>query len=61
MHALVRGPESLLPRPFARYRALKGAKPDAAGHAEPNSSLFPCGGVCVATAPMRRWAKSRRT
>jgi len=24
VHALVRGTESLLPRPFARFRALKG-------------------------------------
>ena len=27
MHALVRGTASLLPRPFARWRALKGNHP----------------------------------
>jgi len=88
VHALVRGIESLLPRPFARGRALKGDQapdptgtlspirasllvegcvsrpplrpgPNPRGHGRGHSGLFPYGGVCVATAPMRRWAKSR--
>jgi len=53
VHALVRGIESLLPRPFARGRALKGDQaPDPTGTLSPiRASLLVEG--CVSRPPLR--------
>jgi len=41
VHALVRGTESLLPRPFARGRALKGEQaPNPTGTLSPSGPLY---------------------